>query len=53
MLEFAMLHFSEALAATETEYNEVYQKRHERITEWLNALQNNNIVDTEDIKEVA
>ena len=44
MLEFARLHFPEALAETETKYNEVYQKRHERITERLEALK---------IKEVA
>jgi ParB family chromosome partitioning protein len=39
MLEFARLHFSDALAETENKYNEVYTKRHERITEKLNALQ--------------
>jgi ParB family chromosome partitioning protein len=38
MLEFARLHFPEALAETENRYNEVYTKRHERITERLEAL---------------
>jgi ParB family chromosome partitioning protein len=38
MLEFARLHFPEALEETETKYNEVYTKRHERITERLTAL---------------
>jgi ParB family chromosome partitioning protein len=38
MLEFARLHFPEALAETESKYNEVYTKRHERITERLTAL---------------
>jgi ParB family chromosome partitioning protein len=40
MLEFARLHFPEALAETENRYNEVYAKRHERITERLEALKN-------------
>jgi ParB family chromosome partitioning protein len=40
MLEFARLHFPEALAETESRYNEVYRKRHERITERLEALKN-------------
>jgi ParB family chromosome partitioning protein len=40
MLEFARLHYSEALAETENKYNEVYTKRHERITERLTALKN-------------
>jgi ParB family chromosome partitioning protein len=38
MLEFACLHFPEVLAETESRYNEVYMKRHERITERLTAL---------------
>jgi ParB family chromosome partitioning protein len=38
MLEFARLHFPEALAETESRYNEVYTKRRERITERLTAL---------------
>ena len=38
MLEFARLHFSETLAETENRYNEVYQKRHKRITERLEAI---------------
>jgi ParB family chromosome partitioning protein len=38
MLEFARLHFPEALTETENRYNEVYTKRHERITERLTAL---------------
>jgi ParB family chromosome partitioning protein len=38
MLEFARLHFPEELAETENRYNEVYTKRHERITERLTAL---------------
>ncbi|MDR1181624.1 MAG: ParB/RepB/Spo0J family partition protein [Bacteroidales bacterium] len=38
MLEFARLHFPEKLAETENRYNEVYTKRHERITERLTAL---------------
>ncbi|MDR0575253.1 MAG: ParB/RepB/Spo0J family partition protein [Tannerella sp.] len=38
MLEFARLHFPEALEETESKYNEVYTKRHERITERLTAL---------------
>jgi ParB family chromosome partitioning protein len=40
MLEFARLHFPEALAETENRYNGVYTKRHERITERLEALKN-------------
>jgi ParB family chromosome partitioning protein len=38
MLEFARLHFPDALAETENRYNGVYTKRHERITERLEAL---------------
>ena len=38
MLEFARLHFPEEVAGTENRYNEVYQKRHERIAERLEAL---------------
>ena len=38
MLEFARLHFPETLTETENKYNEVYQKRHQRITERLEAL---------------
>jgi ParB family chromosome partitioning protein len=38
ILEFARLHFLEALAETEAKHNEVYQKRHERIEERLEAL---------------
>jgi ParB family chromosome partitioning protein len=38
MLEFARLHFPEELAETENRYNEVYTKRHERITERMTAL---------------
>jgi len=38
MLEFARLHFPETLSETENRYNEVYQKRHQRITERLEAL---------------
>jgi hypothetical protein len=38
MLEFARLHFPEALTETENKYNEIYTKRHERITERLTAL---------------
>ncbi|MDR1130330.1 MAG: chromosome partitioning protein ParB, partial [Prevotellaceae bacterium] len=40
MLEFARLHFPEALAETENRYNGIYTKRHERITERLDALKN-------------
>jgi hypothetical protein len=40
MLEFARLHFPDALAETENRYNGVYAKRHERITERLEALKN-------------
>jgi ParB family chromosome partitioning protein len=40
MLEFARLHFPETLTETENRYNEVYTKRHERITERLTALNN-------------
>jgi ParB family chromosome partitioning protein len=40
MLEFARLHFPEVLAETETKYNEVYMKRHERIVGKLTALKN-------------
>jgi ParB family chromosome partitioning protein len=38
MLEFARLHFPEALAETESRHNEVYEKRHERIAERLESL---------------
>jgi ParB family chromosome partitioning protein len=38
MLEFARLHFPEEVAETETGYNEVYIKRHERIAERLEAI---------------
>jgi ParB family chromosome partitioning protein len=38
MLEFARLHFPYDVVETETRYNEVYQKRHARITERLEAL---------------
>jgi hypothetical protein len=38
MLEFARLHFPEVLAETESKYNEIYTKRHERIMEKLTAL---------------
>ncbi|KAA6300735.1 MAG: hypothetical protein EZS26_003100, partial [Candidatus Ordinivivax streblomastigis] len=40
MLEFARLHFPETLAETECRYNEIYTKRHERITERLTTLKN-------------
>jgi ParB family chromosome partitioning protein len=52
MLEFARLHFSEEVVETEKRYNEVYQKRHERISERLEALQAN-AENTEEVKEVA
>lgn len=38
MLEFAKLHFPEEVAEFENRHNEVYQKRHARITERLEAL---------------
>jgi ParB family chromosome partitioning protein len=38
MLEFARLHFPDKIAEFENRHNEVYQKRHERITERLTAL---------------
>jgi ParB family chromosome partitioning protein len=38
MLEFARLHFPYDVVETETRYNEVYQKRHARITERQEAL---------------
>ena len=38
MLEFARLHFPYDVVETENRYNEVYQKRHARITERLEAL---------------
>jgi ParB family chromosome partitioning protein len=38
MLEFARLHFPYDVVETETRYNEVYQKRHARIAERLEAL---------------
>jgi ParB family chromosome partitioning protein len=38
MLEFARLHFPEALAETENKHNGIYQKRHVRIIERLEAL---------------
>jgi ParB family chromosome partitioning protein len=52
MLEFARQHFPEALAETENKYNEVYQKRHARITEKLEALKEVQTTDME-IDEVA
>jgi ParB family chromosome partitioning protein len=51
MLEFARLHFPEVLAETETRHNTVYQKRHERITERLEAL--NKVQKKPDRQEVA
>jgi ParB family chromosome partitioning protein len=39
MLEFARLHFPEALEETENRYNGVYAKRHERITEKLSSIE--------------
>jgi ParB family chromosome partitioning protein len=51
MLEFARLHFPETLAETENRYNEVYQKRHKRITERLEALTAVK-PETEEIEEV-
>lgn len=33
MLDFARKHMPEALATIENEYNEVYEKRHQRIEE--------------------
>jgi ParB family chromosome partitioning protein len=49
MLEFARLHFPETLSETENKYNDVYEKRHRRITERLEALKE---IRTE-IEEVA
>jgi len=42
MLEFARLHFPDALAEIEKQHNDVYRKRHERIMEKLNAFNENN-----------
>jgi ParB family chromosome partitioning protein len=55
MLEFARLHFPEALAETENRYDEVYQKRHERITERLEALNKTEIQEEQkmQVQEVA
>jgi ParB family chromosome partitioning protein len=54
MLEFARLHFPEALAETENKYNAVYQKRHERITEQLDALKEMQNIDVDmDMDKVA
>ncbi|MDR2145327.1 MAG: ParB/RepB/Spo0J family partition protein [Tannerella sp.] len=39
MIEFARLHFPDKVAEIENRHNEVYGKRHRRITERLNALQ--------------
>jgi ParB family chromosome partitioning protein len=47
MLEFARLHFPAEVSTTETKYNDIYNKRHERITEKLNALQEVSEVATE------
>lgn len=38
MLEFVKLHFPDELSAIETQYNDVYNKRHARIEEKLTAL---------------
>jgi ParB family chromosome partitioning protein len=51
MLEFARLHFPETLAETENKYNEVYQKRHARITEKLEALKDAPIIEVETEEE--
>jgi ParB family chromosome partitioning protein len=54
MLEFARQHFPETLAETETKYNDIYQKRHERITEKLQALQTQAETEVEEaLEEVA
>jgi hypothetical protein len=50
MLEFARLHFPEALAETENKYNAVYQKRHDRISEKLQALQDIQEIETETVE---
>jgi ParB family chromosome partitioning protein len=52
MLEFARLHFPETLAETENRHNEIYQKRHARIEEKLQALQAKT-GNAEGVKEVA
>jgi ParB family chromosome partitioning protein len=38
MLTFARLHFPQKVTETETGYNDIYAKRHERITKKLEAL---------------
>jgi ParB family chromosome partitioning protein len=53
MMEFARLHFPEALSETENKYNEVYRKRHERITERLEALKNAQETQKQEIIKVA
>ena len=50
MLEFASLHFPEEVTATENRYNNVYQKRHERILERLEAL--NKVEEVQDEQEI-
>ena len=52
MLEFARLHFPTTLEATENRYNEVYQKRHQRIMEKKDALKEVSAIETE-LEEVA
>ena len=52
MLQFARQHFPETLIETETKYNDIYQKRHQRFTERLEALQVVSIVEPE-YEEVA
>jgi ParB family chromosome partitioning protein len=52
MLEFARLHFPAEVSATETKYNDIYNKRHKRITEKLNALQEATEVKTENTETV-
>ena len=53
MLEFASLHFPEKVTETENRYNQVYQKRHERILERLEALNKVEVQVEQETQEVA